>query len=321
MPIWCCRTRPISSARTASRCSIGRSREADGPADAIRQPVVEPDRDVRPFQAVLLDLGARLGLPGMTTADGTPRYPAAMPITSSTTSARRASARSPAGAARTADRRAAARPIPNQLERYIDNGCYWYHELPRPCDTTSTPTATISTGRVHSASSARPIRSSSSSTASRCRNSAWPRGPWRVPAAGRSTAQRIETYFDPLPFWYPPFEEALIAPTRLSAARHHPAADGDVSFLGLAERLAAADPRPQLALSCITRTAAALGPRRWRLGVGRQPHGRDQGADQADGRRQPRHRVDLECDRQAPRRLEPGTRRARMQRRASCSIT
>ncbi len=24
--------------------------EADGPADAIRQPVVEPDRDVRPFQ-------------------------------------------------------------------------------------------------------------------------------------------------------------------------------------------------------------------------------------------------------------------------------
>ena len=31
--------------------------EADGPADSIRQPVVEPDRDVRPFQTVLLDLG------------------------------------------------------------------------------------------------------------------------------------------------------------------------------------------------------------------------------------------------------------------------
>src|SRR4029079_13302444 len=49
--------------------------EADGPADAIRQPVVEPDRDVRPFQTVLLDLGARLGLTGMTKEDGTPRYP------------------------------------------------------------------------------------------------------------------------------------------------------------------------------------------------------------------------------------------------------
>ena len=34
---------------------------ADGPADAIRQPVVEPDRDVRPFQSVLLDLGRTAG--------------------------------------------------------------------------------------------------------------------------------------------------------------------------------------------------------------------------------------------------------------------
>ena len=44
--------------------------EPDGPADAIRQPVVAPDRDVRPFQDVLIDLGARLGLPGMTKDDG-----------------------------------------------------------------------------------------------------------------------------------------------------------------------------------------------------------------------------------------------------------
>ena len=45
---------------------------ADGPADAIRQPVLTPDRDVRPFQDVLLDLGARLGLPGMVDDGGRP---------------------------------------------------------------------------------------------------------------------------------------------------------------------------------------------------------------------------------------------------------
>ena len=39
--------------------------DADGAADAIRQPVVKPDRDVRPFQDVLIDLGARLKLPGL----------------------------------------------------------------------------------------------------------------------------------------------------------------------------------------------------------------------------------------------------------------
>ena len=44
--------------------------DADGPADAIRYPVVQPDRDVRPFQSVLLDLGARLGLPGMVDETG-----------------------------------------------------------------------------------------------------------------------------------------------------------------------------------------------------------------------------------------------------------
>ena len=40
--------------------------EADGAADAIRWPVIEPDRDVRGFQSVLCDLGARLGLPNFT---------------------------------------------------------------------------------------------------------------------------------------------------------------------------------------------------------------------------------------------------------------
>jgi anaerobic selenocysteine-containing dehydrogenase len=48
--------------------------EADAAADAIRWPVIDPDRDVRPFQTVLLDLGHRLGLPGMTNPDGTPAF-------------------------------------------------------------------------------------------------------------------------------------------------------------------------------------------------------------------------------------------------------
>ena len=41
----------------------------------VRQPVLAPDRDVRPFQDVLLDLGARLGLPGMVDDAGRPKYP------------------------------------------------------------------------------------------------------------------------------------------------------------------------------------------------------------------------------------------------------
>jgi len=52
--------------------------EPDAAGDAIRWPVVEPDRPgsagVRGFQSVLLDLGARLGLPGMTMPDGTAKF-------------------------------------------------------------------------------------------------------------------------------------------------------------------------------------------------------------------------------------------------------
>ncbi|MDG1117765.1 MAG: molybdopterin oxidoreductase family protein [Flavimaricola sp.] len=48
--------------------------EADAVADAIRWPVIEPDRDVRGFQSVLCDLGHRLGLPGFVGDDSGAKY-------------------------------------------------------------------------------------------------------------------------------------------------------------------------------------------------------------------------------------------------------
>ena len=48
--------------------------EADAAADAIRWPVIELDRDVRGFQSMLCDLGARLRLPGFTNEDGSQKY-------------------------------------------------------------------------------------------------------------------------------------------------------------------------------------------------------------------------------------------------------
>jgi anaerobic selenocysteine-containing dehydrogenase len=48
--------------------------EADAAADAIRWPVIQPDRNVRALQSVLCDLGHRLNLPGFVNDDGTARY-------------------------------------------------------------------------------------------------------------------------------------------------------------------------------------------------------------------------------------------------------
>jgi len=102
---------------------------AHGPADAIRRPVVPCDRDVRPFQDVLLDLGARLGLPGMVDEKGFPLYAGGY------VDYMVRHERAPGigmlagwrGAEGDEDGRGA--PNPRQLERYIENGCFWHHEL------------------------------------------------------------------------------------------------------------------------------------------------------------------------------------------------
>ena len=158
MPIWCCRTRPISSARTASRCSTGRSAIADAAADAIRQPVVTPDRDVRPFQDVLIELGARLELPGLVNAGRHAALSRTLCRLSRQSRAHGpASACSRAGAAPTATTAAPARPIREQLERLCREWLLLARRDPaRRRATSSTPTATISNGRWRWASSIAP---------------------------------------------------------------------------------------------------------------------------------------------------------------------
>ncbi len=48
--------------------------EADTVADAIRHPMIEPDRDVRPWQEVLVELASRLGFSAFVKPDGTRRF-------------------------------------------------------------------------------------------------------------------------------------------------------------------------------------------------------------------------------------------------------
>ena len=103
--------------------------DADGPGDAIRHPVVEPDRDVRPFQSVLLDLGARLKLPGMVDDNGAPKY---RDYADYIVRHERTPGIGPLAGWRGADGTAFARgsPNPEQLDRYIENGGFWHHSLP-----------------------------------------------------------------------------------------------------------------------------------------------------------------------------------------------
>ncbi|WOI31966.1 molybdopterin oxidoreductase family protein [Tritonibacter scottomollicae] len=102
--------------------------EADGAADAIRWPVVEPDRDVRGFQSVLVDLANRMKLPGFTNEDGSAKYhdyadyivnhqrkPGIGPL---------------AGFRGDGTETGRGDPNPDQLDRYIENGGFFLKHIP-----------------------------------------------------------------------------------------------------------------------------------------------------------------------------------------------
>ncbi len=102
---------------------------ADGPADAIRQPVVAPDRDVRPFQDVLIELGVRLGLPAFTDETGGPKFPGGYP--DYLTHHERTPGIGPLAGWRGEDGESHGHGAPNdnQLDRYVANGCFWSEEF------------------------------------------------------------------------------------------------------------------------------------------------------------------------------------------------
>ncbi|MEI7601984.1 MAG: molybdopterin oxidoreductase family protein, partial [Aestuariivirga sp.] len=185
--------------------------EADGPADSIRQPVVEPDRDVRPFQTVLLDLGTRIGLTGMTRTDGSPRYPGGYP--DYIVNHERAPGIGPLAGFRGPNGRAQGRgtPNPEQLQHYIDNGCHWFYELPdhmkyyRHVNWAYLDWATFF-GFIGKPEPV--IHQLYCEPLQKFRLSARGHGKVVAPAEHRS---RIASYFDPIPFWYPPFEGEMVS--------------------------------------------------------------------------------------------------------------
>ncbi|SFR37828.1 molybdopterin oxidoreductase family protein [Litoreibacter janthinus] len=102
--------------------------EADAVADAIRWPVVEPDRDVKGFQSALCDLGGRLGLPGFVNEDGSQKYKDYADYI--TNHVRRPGVGPLAGFRGDGDDHGRGEPNPNQLDRYIENGGFWMEHVP-----------------------------------------------------------------------------------------------------------------------------------------------------------------------------------------------
>jgi sulfite dehydrogenase (quinone) subunit SoeA len=176
--------------------------DPDGPADSIRQPVVEPDRNVRPFQTVLIDLGARLKLPGFVTADGAPKFPGG--YSDYIVNHERAPGIGPLAGFRGKDGKSYGKGEvnPSQLDDYIANGAFHQH---------------------HFEDGQRFYKHANKSYLEWAKGAGFigaadpiifqlylePLQKFRLAARGHGTVQppdshreRIETYFDPIPFFY-----------------------------------------------------------------------------------------------------------------------
>jgi anaerobic selenocysteine-containing dehydrogenase len=182
----------------------------EGPVDSVRVPVLPPTAQCRPFQEVLVELASRLKFPAFTTPEGARKFKDYPDFVVNFESA-------PGigflmgwrGKDGTEHLRGA--PNPKQWEMYAKNNCVFQHPLP---DT------------MHY------MRNWNRAYLDFAKDKGWRQKndvvqlalysdtlqSFRLAAQGKTRGrqppehlrERIATYFDPLPFWYPPLEHAAV---------------------------------------------------------------------------------------------------------------
>ncbi|MBK5932151.1 sulfite dehydrogenase subunit SoeA [Halochromatium salexigens] len=202
--------------------------EFDGPVDSVRLPVLPPKGDSRPFQDVLIELGARIGLPAFTNQDGTAKYKNYPDFVVNYETSPGSGIGFLAGwRGKFGDKYLKGEPNPQQWEQYAANGCVFHHELPRSYQfMRNWNKGYLHWARAHGLTRwAEPITLHLySEVLQRFRAAAQGKWPGRQPP--ERYRERIETYFDPLPFYYEPLETQRIDKKRfpLNALTQRPMA-------------------------------------------------------------------------------------------------
>ncbi len=182
--------------------------EFDGPVDSVRVPVVPPTGQCKPFQEVLIELGSRLKFPAFTTPEGARKfkdYPdfivnfQPQPGIGFLMGWRGKDGQS----------HLRGEPNPKQWEMYAKNDCVFQYHMPetmhfmRNWNREYLDFAKDKGWRQKND----PVQLAIySDTLQSFRLAAQGKSAGRQPP--ESLRERITTYFDPLPFWYAPLEEA-----------------------------------------------------------------------------------------------------------------
>jgi len=184
--------------------------EFDGPTDSVRVPVLPPTGQCRPFQEVLIDLASRLKLPAFTNADGSRKYRdypdfivrwQADPGYGFLSGWRGANG----------EKSLKGEPNPEQWKRYAENNCVHHTKL----DESIRYMRNVNRDYLRFAADNgfrkldNPlVIQLHSEVMQQFRLAAQGKRPGRQPP--ERLRERIETYFDPLPFHYAPLETQVI---------------------------------------------------------------------------------------------------------------
>ena len=185
--------------------------EFDGPADSVRIPVLPPTGECKPFQEVLIELGSRLGFPAFTHPDGTRKfrdYPDF--ITNFETEPGSGIGFLAGWRGKGGEKAMRGEPNPKQWEMYEKNNCVFHYELPKSYQYMRN----WNQGYLEWAQHHRLTRYTDpinihiySEVLQKFRLAA--QGKYGGKQPPDRLRKRIETYFDPLPFYYEPLEGQL----------------------------------------------------------------------------------------------------------------
>jgi sulfite dehydrogenase (quinone) subunit SoeA len=182
--------------------------EFDGPCDSVRVPVLPPQGQCKPFQEVLVELASRLKLPAFTTAEGGRKYKDYPDFIVRYETAPGSGIGFLTGW-RGEDGSQALRgaPNPKQWEMYAANNCVHHYTMPPEHQYMRN----WNMGYMQWAQKMGLRRDADPITIhiysefmQRFRLSAQGKGDGRQPP--ERLRERVQTYFDPLPFWYEPLE-------------------------------------------------------------------------------------------------------------------
>ncbi len=184
--------------------------EPDVMADSIRWPVVEPEtqaegRDVRGFQSVLIELGARLGLPGMTNEDGSAKFKDYADYMAN--HERKPGVGPLAGwRGKDGDSHGRGEPNPNQIDAYIENGGFFEAHVPDNARYYKHANKNWQDWAVEMGLQDGPVENVFNLYHEALAKFQLCADGKMEPVAPDTHKERIKTCFDPLPTWYPPFE-------------------------------------------------------------------------------------------------------------------